>query len=77
MLTAVFYFLAALTVAAGFGVVFTANVVHSALALMGTRLGVAVVLVVLTAVTHAITTATSVSAAPAAPKPTVYGIGSR
>jgi NADH-quinone oxidoreductase subunit J len=129
MLTAVFYFLAAITVAAGLGVVFTTNVVHSALALMGTLLGVAamfvllgadfigvvqllvyvggilvltlfavmltsrvdvrvsnravgrlpaavVALVVLTAMTHAITTATWVAAAPAAPKPTVYGIGS-
>ena len=129
MLTAVFYFLAALTVAAGLGVVFTTNVVHSALALMGTLLGVAamfvllgadfigvvqllvyvggilvltlfavmltsrvdvrvsnravgrlpaaaVALVVLTAMTQAITTATWVAAAPSAPKPTVYGIGS-
>lgn len=127
-LTAVFYFLAALTVAAGLGVVFTTNVVHSALALMGTLLGVAgmfvllgadflgvvqllvyvggilvltlfavmltsrvdvrvsnravgrlpaavVVLVVLTAMTHAVTTATWHAAAPDAPKPTVYGIG--
>ena len=128
MLTAVFYFLAALTVAAGLGVVFTTNVVHSALALMGALLGVAamfvllgadfigvvqllvyvggilvltlfavmltsrvdvrvsnravgrlpaaaVVLVVLTAMTRAITQATWAAAAPQAPLPTVYGIG--
>jgi len=128
-LTAVFYFLAAITVASGLGVVFTTNVVHSALALMGTLLGVAgmfvllgadflgviqllvyvggilvltlfavmltsrvdvrvsnravgrvpaavVTLVVFTAMTRAITTATWVATAPGAPKPTVYGIGS-
>ena len=128
-LTAVFYSLAAFTVAAGLGVVFTTNVVHSALALMGTLLGVAamfvllgadflgviqllvyvggilvltlfavmltsrvdvrvsnravgrlpaavVVLVVFTSMTRAITTATWVAAAPGAPEPTVYGIGS-
>lgn len=40
-ITAVFYLLAAFTVAAGLGVVLTTNVVHSALALMGTLLGVA------------------------------------
>jgi len=128
-LIAVFYLLAAFTVAAGLGVVFTTNVVHSALALMGTLLGIAamfvllgadflgvvqllvyvggilvltlfavmltsrvdvrvsnravgrlpaaaVALVVLAAMTRAITTATWVAAAPGAPKPTVYGIGS-
>jgi NADH:ubiquinone oxidoreductase subunit 6 (subunit J) len=46
-LTAVFYLLAAFTVAAGLGVVFTTNVVHSALALMGTLLGVAAMFVLL------------------------------
>lgn len=131
-LTAVFYLLAAFTVAAGLGVVFTTNVVHSALALMGTLLGVAalfvllgadflgviqllvyvggilvltlfavmltsridvrvsnravgrlpaaaIVLVVFGVMTHAITTATwtVAAAAPGAPEPTVYGIGSK
>ena len=47
MITAVFYFLAAFTVAAGLGVVLTTNVVHSALALMGTLLGVAAMFVLL------------------------------
>ena len=45
--TVVFYALALLTVAAGLGVVFTTNVVHSALALMGTLLGVAGMFVLL------------------------------
>jgi NAD(P)H-quinone oxidoreductase subunit 6 len=46
-LTAVFYLLAAITVASGLGVVFTTNVLHSALALMGTLLGVAAMFVLL------------------------------
>jgi NADH-quinone oxidoreductase subunit J len=45
--TVVFYALALLTVAAGLGVVLTTNVVHSALALMGTLLGVAAMFVLL------------------------------
>ena len=43
----VFYLLAAFTVAAGLGVVLTTNIVHSALALMGTLLGVAAMFVLL------------------------------
>jgi NADH-quinone oxidoreductase subunit J len=43
----VFYLLAAFTVAAGLGVVLTSNIVHSALALMGTLLGVAAMFVLL------------------------------
>ena len=46
-ITAVFYFLAAFTVASALGVVFTTNVVHSALALMGALLGVACIFVLL------------------------------
>jgi NADH-quinone oxidoreductase subunit J len=46
-ITAVFYFLAAFTVASALAVVFTTNVVHSALALMGALLGVASVFVLL------------------------------
>lgn len=45
--TAVFYLLAALTVGSAIGVVVTRNVVHSALALMGTLLGVASLFVLL------------------------------
>lgn len=47
MTTIVFYFLAAITVGAGLGVVLTTNVVHSALALMGALLGVASMFVLL------------------------------
>jgi NADH-quinone oxidoreductase subunit J len=46
-ITAVFYFLAAFTVASALAVVFTTNVVHSALALMGALLGVASMFVLL------------------------------
>lgn len=48
-LTMVFYLLAALTVGSALGVVLTTNVVHSALALMGTLLGVASLFVLLNA----------------------------
>jgi len=124
----VFYALAALTVASGLGVVLTTNVVHSALALMGTLLGVAslfvllgadflgvvqllvyvggilvltlfavmltsrvdvrvsnravgrlpalvVTLVVLGTMARAVTTTAWVATEPAAPAPTVYGVG--
>ena len=127
-ITAVFYLLAAFTVAAGLGVVLSTNVLHSALALMGTLLGVAamfvllgadfvgvvqllvyvggilvltlfavmltsrvdvrvsnrsvgtlpalvVVLAVLTTMVRAILATVWVAGEPAAPKPTVYGIG--
>jgi NADH-quinone oxidoreductase subunit J len=46
-ITAVFYFLAAFTVASALAVVCTTNVVHSALAIMGALLGVASIFVLL------------------------------
>lgn len=46
-ITVVFYLLATLTVGSAVGVVVTTNVVHSALALMGTLLGVASLFVLL------------------------------
>jgi len=48
-MTAVFYLLAAVTVGSALGVVVTRNVLHSALALMGTLLGVASLFVLLQA----------------------------
>ena len=127
-ITVAFYLLAAVTVAAGLGVVLTTNVLHSALALMGTLLGIASLFVllgadflgvvqllvyvggilvltlfavmltsrvdvrvsnravgrlpalvvagaVLAVMTRAVTTAAWVAKEPAAPAPTVYGVG--